>query len=73
VLISTIPHHIETLGVSGELFSSLLTATCDTIMTTIPEGEAGELAVWQELHDTLIAICAESAVHARPRQAQIAA
>jgi hypothetical protein len=65
VLISTIPHHIETLGVSGEMFTRLITAVCDTITSTIPPHEEHELAVWRELHSDLIGLCEESAKHVR--------
>ena len=67
ILITTIPHHIETLGISGELFSGLLESVCDTITATIPPGEDSERAVWRELSDTLLGICTESASHAKPR------
>jgi hypothetical protein len=64
VLTSTIPHHIETLGVSGKMFTHLISAVCDTIIATIPAQEEHELAVWRELHADLIGLCEESAKHA---------
>ena len=73
ILITTLPHHIETLGVSNALFCALLTAVCDTVVETIPQAECGERAVWRELHDTLVALSTEAASHARPRAVPIAA
>lgn len=64
VLTGTIPHHIETLGVSVELFSWLITAVCDTVVATIPVGAEDERAVWHELHDALLSLCCESAQYA---------
>ncbi|MFA7604350.1 MAG: hypothetical protein WCY29_15225 [Novosphingobium sp.] len=65
VLISTVPHHIETLGVPGDMFARLITAVCDTVTATIPPEEKDELLVWEELHADLIGLCNESAKHAR--------
>lgn len=66
VLMSTIPHHIETLGVTSEMFSRLLTAVCDIVTSTIPAQTMDEVEVWRELHADLITFCEESAKHARP-------
>lgn len=66
VLISTIPHHIETLGVPGDMFSELITAVCDTVTATIPAEAEAERAVWRDLHAELVELCGESAKHARP-------
>lgn len=68
VLISTIPHHIETLGVPGDMFSHLITAVCDTVIATIPAEAEAEHAVWRELHRELTGLCGESAQYARPPQ-----
>lgn len=53
ILISTIPHHIDTLQVKQEYFSQLVAAVFDTLRATIPPHETGELAVLDELQDTL--------------------
>lgn len=66
VLISTIPHHIETLGVPGDMFSELITAVCDTVTATIPPEAEAERGVWRDLHAELAELCGESAKHARP-------
>lgn len=66
VLISTIPHHIETLGVTGDMFSRLITAVCDTVTATIPPEAEAEHAVWRELHAELTGLCEESARYAHP-------
>lgn len=64
VLITTIPHHIETLGVSCELFAKLITAVHDIVTETIPADAEEERAVWRELHAELITLCEESARNA---------
>jgi hypothetical protein len=64
VLITTIPHHIETLGVSCELFAKLITAVHDIVTETIPPDAGDERAVWRELHAELIGLCEESARNA---------
>lgn len=66
VLITTIPHHIETLGVTNDMFAKLITAVRDTITATIPPEAESERTVWRDLHDELLQLCAESAKHARP-------
>lgn len=47
---TTIPHHAQTLSVRPELFSELIAAVHATIAATIPAQEAGETAVWNDLH-----------------------
>lgn len=66
VLLNTIPHHIETLGVTIEMFSRLITAVCDTVVATIPAQAEDEHAVWRKLHADLMSLCAESAKCAQP-------
>lgn len=66
VLLNTIPHHIETLGVTVEMFSRLITAVCDTVVAIIPADAEDERAVWQKLHVDLMGLCAESAQYAHP-------
>ncbi len=53
ILVTTVPHHLETLDVPLELFTGLIDTVCETIVSTIPEQEKGELAVWEELHTTI--------------------
>lgn len=71
VLIGTIPHHVETLGVTVELFSCLITAVCDTVVATVPAQAADERSVWRELHTDLMRVCAESAKYALPSPAML--
>lgn len=66
VLLNTIPHHIETLGVTVEMFSRLITAVCDTVVAIIPADAENERAAWHELHVDLMGLCAESAQYAHP-------
>jgi len=66
VLVTTIPHHLETLGVSAERFTNLLEAVCDTIAETIPPDAGAELAAWQDLRQTLLDICAKGVSYSRP-------
>lgn len=65
ILMTTIPHHIETLDVDLEQFGGLLDAVCDVIAGSIPADALDELTAWQELRDTLLGICTEAASHAR--------
>ena len=53
VMLGTVPHHIDTLGVDPEWFSALITVTCKTITATIPKEATDELVVWDYLHDTM--------------------
>ena len=54
VLLSTLPHHIDTLKVAPEHFTALIDAVCDTITDTIPADQIEELAVWRELRGELL-------------------
>lgn len=69
VLMTTIPHHIETVGVSAELFTRFFIAVCDIIANTIPEGEPAELQAWEEQRAELLAVMDSSAAFARPTPA----
>jgi len=53
VMVTTIPHHVECLHVHPEFFSGLIDAVCDTVVSTIPAEETGELGVWAELQETM--------------------
>ena len=66
ILMTTIPHHIETLGVSGELFDDLLVATTEVVAGTIPAEAEDERRAWNELVQSLLEICATGATYARP-------
>lgn len=66
ILLSTVPHHIETLHIEPRHFSELINAVCETIVATIPPERSEELAVWKELRGELIALFDASALYARP-------
>ena len=70
ILLTTIPHHIETLGVSIEQFTRLLAAVCEVLNGTIPPGEIEERAVLAELEKSLLDICAQAAACAGPHRAR---
>lgn len=61
VLLTTVPHHIQTLHIEPRHFSELIVAVCETIVATIPPENADELAVWKELLGELMALCDASA------------
>lgn len=73
ILVTTVPQHIETMGVGTELFCGLLDAVCAIVAETIPAAELDEHAIWQNLQQTLLGIIAEAASHASPRDVSIAA
>lgn len=66
ILLGTVPHHIETLHIQPRHFSELINAVCETIVATIPPGNAEEMAVWRELQGELMALFDASAQYARP-------
>lgn len=67
VLMSTVPHHIQTLQVDPRHFSELMVAVSDTIVATIPPDKADELAVWAELRNDLMELVEGSAKYAHWR------
>jgi hypothetical protein len=67
VLMTTLPHHIETVGVSADLFTQLFIAVCDVIAGTIPQGEMVQRQAWEEQRAELLALMDSSAAYARPR------
>ena len=69
ILLGTVPHHIETLGIQPYLFKELIVAVCDTIQATIPAEEAGERAIWAELRSEMLSLFAEAAAYARVKPA----
>ncbi len=70
ILLSTVPHHIETLKIEPSHFSELIVAVCETIVSTIPAQNTEELAVWEELRGELMALFEASARYARPAMLQ---
>lgn len=72
VLMTTIPHHIETVGVSADLFTQFFEAVCDVVAGTIPEGEEAQRQAWEDQRAELLGVMASSAAYARPRPVQLA-
>lgn len=70
VLMTTIPHHIETVGVSAELFTRFFEAVCDVVAGTIPEDQTAQRQAWQDQRAELLGVMASSAAYARPRPAK---
>jgi len=66
ILLSTVPHHIETLHIEPNHFSELIIAVCETIVSTIPPENTEELGVWAELRVELMNLFEQSAKYARP-------
>lgn len=66
ILVTTIPHHIESLGISAEDFTNLFEAVFDTIGGTIPSTALDEMALWQNLRDTMLKLCAIGVSYSRP-------
>ncbi len=67
VLMTTLPHHIETVGVSAEHFTQFFQAVCDVIATTIPAEESAQRQAWEDQHKELLDLMASSAAYARPQ------
>ena len=65
LLLSTIPHHIDTLGVGPGLFNDLISIVCETVIATIPASAEDERRVWTELEGELLAISETGASYAR--------
>lgn len=68
VFLNAVPHHAAVLDIRPDLFSELLTAVCDTLIGTIPNDCADELALWRELKSAMTALvktCARRVVTAR--------
>lgn len=49
VMLSTFPHHVETLRVTPEQFSGFVDAVCRVIASTVPAEADEEIAVIQDL------------------------
>jgi hypothetical protein len=65
ILLTTVPHHADTLHVSPHLFTGLITAVSETVAETIPAEALDERAVWADLHGVLVGVVAEGAIYAR--------
>lgn len=63
MLRGSVPHHCETLNVPPEYYQGLLMATADVVQSTIPTENTQELAVWQELCDSLADLINQSSQH----------
>lgn len=63
LLLGSVPHHQDTLSVPPEACEALLTATADVIEQTIPDDNAGERAVWNELRADLAALTRENSAY----------
>ncbi|MFM5907956.1 MAG: hypothetical protein ACKOPO_10295 [Novosphingobium sp.] len=66
MLISTLPHHVETLGVSHDVFAQYLVTVCAVIAGTIPPDARDEQSAWQRMLDDLLEVIARGASYARP-------
>jgi hypothetical protein len=60
VVLSTFPHHVETLGTTPEQFSGFVDAVCRVIASTVPAGASQELAVLVELEEAFHALATKS-------------
>jgi hypothetical protein len=67
VLMTTLPHHIETVGVSADLFTRFFIAVCDVIADTIPAAETAQREAWEDQRTELLDLMNSSAAYARPR------
>jgi len=65
ILLNTIPHHIDTLGIAPEHFAELLLLVCDTIAGTIPVDQPDERAVLAGLRATMLDLYSQGASYAR--------
>lgn len=65
VLLSTIPHHIETLKIDPRHFSKLLLQVCDTIALTIPAEAEDERENLASLRADMSGLFELGASHAR--------
>lgn len=53
LLFNTVPHHVDTLGVSLRFFTGFLDSVTDVILETIPPDSEDERRAMQELHRKL--------------------
>ena len=61
ILLTTIPHHADTLQVPPDLFGGLINAVSETVANSIPADAPLEAAAWAELHHSLAGVVAEGA------------
>ncbi len=52
-LVSSVPHHQETLQIALPWYRGLLEAVIDVIIGTIPEDKPAELALWRKIRGEL--------------------
>ena len=64
ILVTTVPHHIDTLHIRPGLFIDLIAAVCETVVSTIPPDRADERGVWAELERELSRLSSSSAEYA---------
>ena len=69
LLLGSVPHHSDTLNVPAGFYSGLLTATADVVAQSIPGENSEELAVWNEVHQQILAIIEESRQFTLPARA----
>lgn len=60
MLMSTLPHHVGSVGVPPSMFFGLIRAVGEIVIETIASEENRELAVWAELLANLHMIVAEA-------------
>ncbi len=65
ILLTTIPHHIDTLKIAPQFFADLIEVTCDVIAGTIPAEATDEQAVWEEVRHEMQALCAQGAAYSQ--------
>lgn len=63
VLLSTVPHHIDTLKIEPEHFAALIEVVCDVIADTIPADMADERAVLLQIRADLLALFHQGAAY----------
>ena len=69
VLLTTIPHHVETVGVSVDLFVRFFEAVCDVVAGTIPPEETAQVQAWEDQRGELLALMAGSTAYGSSRLA----
>lgn len=64
LLLGSVPHHIETLDVSAEIYHGLLQSTADIVGKTIPSENLIEIEVWNDASKKLKEIIVASSQYA---------
>jgi len=73
ILLTTVPHHLDTLDVPAELFAGLIDAVCETVVSTIPEQAVDELGVWDELLKAMHGLVDREVTYARKYRTRVTA